>query len=218
MKRYPSLGYFYNAVIGEYCYAFRKLDGSNIRAEWSKKRGWYKFGTRNTMIDENTPLWGEAVTIFNDKYADNLEEIFLNRKNKIFRGCKGVVVFMEFLGENSFAGSHLDSDKKDLILFDVNPIGKGFLLPKEFIKLFEYVHTPEIMYHGVFNKELIKDVYEGLYDGGEGLVCKSNKWSVKLKTKDWLDKIKGLDSSMIDDMDLKSATKLEKYLYPNKFR
>ena len=51
MKQYPKILYFDQAPINEQCYAFDKIDGSNFRAEWSKKRGWYKFGTRNTMIN-----------------------------------------------------------------------------------------------------------------------------------------------------------------------
>jgi len=51
MKQYPKILYFDQAPLNEQCYAFNKIDGSNFRAEWSKKRGWYKFGTRNTMIN-----------------------------------------------------------------------------------------------------------------------------------------------------------------------
>jgi len=44
MKSYPSIpGKHTNGIP---LTVFDKLDGSNIRAEWSKKRGFYKFGTR----------------------------------------------------------------------------------------------------------------------------------------------------------------------------
>lgn len=45
MKQYPTINYWNKGYFGESCYAFEKLDGSNIRAEWSKKQGWHKFGT-----------------------------------------------------------------------------------------------------------------------------------------------------------------------------
>lgn len=46
MITYPSLDYYFDYP-EIYIYAFDKLDGSNIRFEWSRKRGFYKFGTRN---------------------------------------------------------------------------------------------------------------------------------------------------------------------------
>ena len=63
MKSYSSIEYF-----GEHwgipIIAFDKMDGSNLRFEWSKKRGFYKFGSRNVMIDENHEQFGKGVTIF----------------------------------------------------------------------------------------------------------------------------------------------------------
>ena len=71
MKQYPHMHYFNKGIIGEYIYAFDKLDGSNIRAEWNPKRGFYKFGSRNSMIDEKSPHLGEAVVLFKKKYAND---------------------------------------------------------------------------------------------------------------------------------------------------
>ena len=81
MKSYPKIQYFNQGLFGENIYAFDKLDGSNIRAEWNPKRGWYKFGTRNNMIDERDLQFGEAVTLFLNKYGDSLSKVF--RTNKI---------------------------------------------------------------------------------------------------------------------------------------
>ena len=50
MKQYPSIS---GKLVNTKIYAFDKLDGSNIRGTWSKKRGFYKFGTRTQMLDEN---------------------------------------------------------------------------------------------------------------------------------------------------------------------
>lgn len=59
MKYYPSITKEIRHDI--YIYAFDKLDGSNIRAEWNSKRGFYKFGTRNQLMDEKTDPWGQSI-------------------------------------------------------------------------------------------------------------------------------------------------------------
>ena len=71
MKTYPSIDGLAKAP-HKPCYTFVKYDGSNLRFEWSKKRGWYKFGTRKTMIDQNTPVFGSAIPMFLEKYGDGL--------------------------------------------------------------------------------------------------------------------------------------------------
>ncbi len=93
----------------ENCIAFYKYDGSNVRAEWTRKRGWSKFGSRKVLIDETHPL-GDAINIFLQTYGDDLEKIFKN--HKLFRNCQNVTVFGEYFGENSFAGWHDPNDKK----------------------------------------------------------------------------------------------------------
>lgn len=57
MKDYPSIPGSSKAPQLP-CIAFKKYDGSNIRAEWSKKRGWYKFGTRTQLIDKTDLVFG----------------------------------------------------------------------------------------------------------------------------------------------------------------
>lgn len=39
MKQYPSLNYWTDKMLGENIIAFDKLYGSNLRFEWSPKRG-----------------------------------------------------------------------------------------------------------------------------------------------------------------------------------
>ena len=58
MKTYPKMDYWNKGKFGEYSYSFIKYDGSNLRFCWNRKRGWYKFGSRNVMIDKNTPILG----------------------------------------------------------------------------------------------------------------------------------------------------------------
>ena len=47
MKQYPKIDYHDQGRFNENCVAFLKIDGSNLRFEWSKKREFYKFGTKN---------------------------------------------------------------------------------------------------------------------------------------------------------------------------
>src|ERR1035437_2711734 len=115
MKQYPKIEYFNKGYFGEKVYVFNKEDGTNFRAEYSKKRGWYKFGTKKIMIDINDPNFGQAIPLFLEKYGNDLDSIFRKKYPKV----ESFVVFGEFLGENSFAGQHVDEDIKDIILFDI---------------------------------------------------------------------------------------------------
>lgn len=59
MKQYPSInssnGQSFKEFVAD---VFDKLDGSNLRFEWSKKQGWYKFGTRHRLFDNTDPVFG----------------------------------------------------------------------------------------------------------------------------------------------------------------
>ena len=180
------------------CYGFVKYDGSNIRAEWSKKRGWYKFGTRKCMIDESHVIFGRACTVFKEKYGDDLEKVF--KSEKLFQGVQNVVAFFEFFGEKSFAGMHFPDDTKwDVVLFDLNLHKKGMLGPKEFLDSVGHLKVAELIFQGNMGEELIQDVrkerldcsskYEIKTPVPEGIVCKGGKghqlWMAKIKTENY---------------------------------
>lgn len=56
MKTYPSISTQVDFSLS-YC-VFDKLDGSNLRAEWSPKRGFYKFGSRTQLLTpDQATLW-----------------------------------------------------------------------------------------------------------------------------------------------------------------
>jgi hypothetical protein len=193
MKSYPNMQYFDKGIHGSYIYAFNKLDGTNIRIEWSRKRGWYKFGTRNVMIDERSEYFGDAVTLFLNKYGDELPKVF----KKHYPNIESFVVFCEYSGENSFAGYHID-EPKDVVLFDVNAYKKGFVNPRDFIRHFGHLHIPEIIYQGEYNSQLISDVRNNIWKLKEGVVCKGTfktkgsdqVWMVKIKSKEWLERVR----------------------------
>ncbi len=205
MKSYPKIEHYNKGLMGQKCYAFYKHDGSNFRAEWGRKRGWYKYGTRNVMVDKNTPLFGEAISTFLNKYGESLDRTFREK----YKGTENFVVFGEYFGENSFAGKHVDEDKKDIILFDVNKYKKGFLSPQEFIDNFGHLDIPKIVYEGVYDYDFIRKVRSNEFGLEEGVVCKGTYktkgndviWMTKVKTMEWLKRVKSLygDKAILEE-------------------
>lgn len=195
MKEYPSIFKFGKGPleIGSYIYAFDKLDGSNIRAEWSKKRGFYKFGSRTQLINESSPTLGESISLIKDKYEKEITDKFKSK-------TENIVCFFEFFGNSSFAGNHIKDEKHDVVLFDINMQNYGLLKPKEFIEFTKNMHTPKIVYEGNLSKEFENDIWDGKYSVTfEGVVCKSNLrdrhqniMSAKIKTKAWIEKLRSV--------------------------
>lgn len=196
MKKYPSISFNDNKYIGDEIWAFDKLDGSNIRCEWNKKREWYKFGTKNQLIDEKNDQFGDAVTLFMNKYSEGLNKLFTD--DKIYRNVLSFVVFVEYFGDCTFAGYHIEEeDNKDVVLFDVNMYKKGWVKPNAFIKDFSHLGIPELVYQGKYTKEFINDVRNGKYELKEGVVTKGLRktknnelvWMTKIKENSWLKKL-----------------------------
>jgi hypothetical protein len=191
MKSYWHIPGWKDAPRGLPCIAFDKLDGQNIRCEWTKKKGWWKFGSRNVLLyqEELKP----AIDIFLNKYGDAIAKVLKDEKE--FRGINECIVFCEFFGENSFAGLHVEGEPKDVVLLDVSPLRKGILTPRQFLKLFGHLHIPNVVYEGNFNQVFIQDVKNGKYPVKEGVVAKGlkptgkpphNLWAAKVKTKEWM--------------------------------
>jgi len=218
MKQYPKIEHHNKGPFGENCYAFYKHDGSNFRAEWGRKRGFYKYGTRNVMVDKNTPIYGKVIDIFLDKYGQDLDDIF----RREYKSVENFVVFGEFFGENSFAGRHLEEDKKDIVLFDVNQFKKGFLSPQEFIKNFGHLDIPQVVYKGIYDETLIQKVKSNELNLEEGLVCKGTfktkggeiVWMTKIKTNDWIQKVRKLygEKALIEEFN-NDKILMEDYMY-----
>jgi len=199
MKAYPTILHWTNSPLGLPCIAFDKLDGSNIRFEYSTKRGWYKSGSRKQMIDDQNEQLGNAVTLFEDKYQESLSKIF--RDKKAFRGVKTFIAFAEYYGQNSFAGWHDPNDEMDVVLFDIWVLKKGFIPARELIKTFgDKLELPSVVYEGNFNRSFIQKVSDNEFNLKEGIVAKGtlqkappgrNVWMTKVKTQEWLLKVKG---------------------------
>jgi hypothetical protein len=189
MKTYPSIEHAIKSNLE--IFAFDKLDGSNIRAEWNKKRGFYKFGTRQFLLDRNHPILGESVDLIIDKYGKQLDQIFNEQK------YQSAIAFFEFHGPNSFAGYH-QKEQHDVTLFDVAPYKKGILMPADFLKLFGGLDHAKLLYRGACTPEFIQKVRLGTLDSMtfEGVICKAPNGKTpmplmfKIKNRAWVEKLR----------------------------
>lgn len=190
MLEYPSISHKIN--YSEPVYAFDKLDGSCVRAEFSTKNGFYKFGSRTNLIDEGHLVLGEAVLLMKAK-EEQLCEIL--KSNRIFKA----VCFFEFWGPHSFAGNHA-FEEHEVTLIDVAYHTGVLINPKEYVELFEEVGIPNLLYTGKINHNLIKDVEKSKLVGMtfEGVVCKGYTHNpksrkpirFKIKSEAWLYRLK----------------------------
>ncbi len=208
MKTYHKIPHWNKGIFGQPVIAFDKLDGSNMRFEWSKKRGFHKFGTRTQMITEHAPIYGEGVDMFMEKYSEDLDRIFTDLKD--YKHCRKMTVYCEFVGPNSFAGFHDPEDDQDVILFDVDKFQHGILPPKVLLEHFGHLHLPEIVYEGDLTTEFIDSIRNNT-DLKEGVVAKGSSkrkgkyysWMVKIKTNMWLSQVKKDlgQSALLEDLD-----------------
>jgi hypothetical protein len=216
MKTYNSIDY-YGEHWGIPIIAFDKLDGSNLRFEWSKKRGFYKSGSRNVMIDEKSDQFGNGVTIFREKYEEPLSRIFTTKK---YRDVLSFVCFAEFIGKKSAFGQHdFENDNFDVVLFDVDRYKKGYVPPKEFVDDFGELGIPRIIYTGNLNKEFIGRVKSNEFDLTEGVICKGKiqtkkgqdqLYYCKAKTDDWFRRLRLFGDERLIADELRQSSKFEK--------
>lgn len=191
MKVYPSIGR--KLVFDHRVTAFDKLDGSNIRAEWSRKRrAFYKFGARNRLMDESDPILGGAKQLILDKYGDDLSRLFLAQK------WQRAVAFFEYWSPNTFAGRHR-REPHTVTLIDVAPDREGLLAPQRLLRICGAVDMPRVVHEGPLTSDIVDQVKEGTLSGVtfEGVVCKyealhSNVAMFKIKSRAWLAKLREL--------------------------
>ena len=132
MKQYPSIpGKISNVPI----YAFDKLDGSNIRAEWTRKKFFHKFGRRHGLLDDSNPLLKKSIDLIKEKYERNLDGFFRRRH------LDKAICFFEFHGPNSFAGYHEEGDAHTVTLIDIDVFKQGMMSPRDFAQLGEEIET-----------------------------------------------------------------------------
>lgn len=191
MKSYPSIPHLSGLRrdrLPTKVWAFDKIDGSNIRIEWSLKRGFYKYCTRTQLLLPHDPIFGGIPDLFASTLASELDVIFRELR------WKRVQVFMEYYGDGSFAGTHDRSTPKALHVLDVAHDNQGFLEPKEFWDIFgNRVRCAPLLYTGPLTEEFLDAVRDHQHPGVsfEGVVAKGayqspgRPWMAKIKTKTW---------------------------------
>lgn len=201
MQQYPSID---KQIIKDVdYYIFDKLDGSNIRVEFSLKKGFDKFGTRKKLMsDESGILNLSKDLIF--KYEEVTHNIF--KKNKWQSGT----LFFEFYGKNSFAGFHEEQDDFKVSLIDAHIIRLGYLNPRDYVRTFDdHIEISPLLKTGKINKTLLDQIHNGALPGMtfEGVigktVIKNKHVRCKVKNKAWIDKLKnryGEDSDLFNKL------------------
>jgi len=197
MLTYPSIEGSSKAPFGKPCIAFYKYDGSNLRFEWQRKgRAWLKFGSRSQLLSETDPVFGSGFHIFHGTFSEDmalaLGDQIVTRVTKKYPGMERIVAFCEYFGPTSFAGKHTPFESMELRLIDVSLYKKGFINPREFVKLFGSLREcAEVIYEGNLNQSFIDDVRKGRYPVWEGVVAKGtiDPFMVKIKTDAYFKKL-----------------------------
>jgi RNA ligase len=180
------------------CIAFDKIDGTNVHMVWCKKDGFHGFGTRRDRFDcsdvglvqfhqAHPGMDGLGPALH--ELQQSLSELLDNQ----FAEAQQVILFAEFHGLHSFAGSHHPTEEKKLILLDAQVDG-ALLAPGQFIQLFQPFGIPRVVYRGKFCGQLFMDVRNGKYGVEEGVVVKGvvsgQVHMAKIKTLQYLERLK----------------------------
>lgn len=172
-------------------FVYDKLDGSNIRAEWSNKRGFHKFGTRTQLLTDEHKVLSRSKPLILD-LTDELSRKFTDHK------FVEVTCFFELFGPCSFAGSHDENEEQQVKLLDINVFKQGIMQPDMFYRDFGKF-APDLLHVGPVDRDLFDEVIDGTLAGMtfEGVVAKSvssKRFSTtpmfKVKTRAWLQKLR----------------------------
>jgi hypothetical protein len=132
------------------------------------------------------------VEIFEEKYKERIDERF--RTHKIFKNADMITLYGEFVGEDSFGGFHNWNKPFDIYFFDAFIYKKDFVGTSDFYSEFRDISMPKLVYKGPLTETFIKEVQENKFNLKEGVVYKfveNNEITrAKIKTQEWLDKIK----------------------------
>jgi len=198
MKQYPSIPS--KVVYDVPVYVYEKLDGSNIRAEWSQKKqgrgrgSFYKFGTRKRLLSPDDEVLGPARDLIK-KQEEEISRLMIDH----FKCGRGIFYF-EFHGPNSFAGFHKSADAMEVTLLDIDLYKRGFVSQKDFqfIESKSAIPTPLVVSHECMTPEFEQEIRQGKFGSFEGVVCKGSAkrkkhekpLMFKIKNQAWIDKVK----------------------------
>lgn len=190
MKQYPSIS---GSIVDKPILAQPKYDGSNIRAEYNRKTGFSKFGSRNVLLGDDHPFLGGAIAKFREKYERDLTDLF--KKERL----EQVVCFFEYFGARSFAGFHEADDPHEVKLFDLDIYKRGLIPPRDFYDLVGHLDVAPILYEGHPNDPFVQSVKNSTLEGMplEGVICKGLPLKrgyppvmFKVKSIAWIERLK----------------------------
>lgn len=203
MKAYPSIGTLIDPT--QSYHVFDKLDGSNLRAEWTPKLGFHRFGSRTQLLTSEQTVLYPAIAAFLSAYGDALHERFAQAR------FAQAIAFFEYAGPHSFSGQHADPpEAMTPTLFDIAAHRKGLLPPEAFLALADGLHTPKLLHQGLIDDDFITAVrtrmlpgmtFEGVIGKGPYLQRLGGPVQFKLKSQDWLDRLRhqcGDDEGMFE--------------------
>jgi len=181
------------------CIAFEKYDGTNIHFIWTPEMSFIGFGTRRDRFDTNykgnkdfaNAHLGLEEVVYEIKFNAYLQSLdtYLSVK---YNNVKEIIIFTEFLGDKSFAGTHYPNDEKRLILLDVM-VGGRMLPPENLIKDFSKFNLAKIIYKGKYTGQFVEDVRKGKYPVNEGVVVKGvvdgQVYMTKIKTDAYMKRL-----------------------------
>jgi hypothetical protein len=195
---YPKIPDALNCPLKQ-CVAFEKLDGTNVHFVWWRDHCFVGYGTRRDRFDLTSP---DGIRQFEKAHPElkgidllwdqdcRMEEYLLRHPKY---GQSDMIVFTEYHGPNSFAGSHKPKDKMQLTIIDVM-VDDKMLPPEELLEDFKDFNLPRVIFKGKFSGQLFVDVRNGKYDVKEGVVVKGvvdgKVHMAKIKTQAYLDKLK----------------------------
>jgi hypothetical protein len=176
-------------------HVFDKIDGSNLRFEWARSDGWFRWGSRHRVVDESHPVFGGALALFHATMAGAIERVARAQ------GWDALVAFAEFAGPRSLGGQHAPDDPKSLTLFDVAPYRRGLVGPARFRLGHDQrvpvagLPTPRYLGEHAWDDEFVARVRRGELEGVtfEGVVGKAGDGHAlvmaKAKTEAWVRRI-----------------------------
>lgn len=194
MLHYPKIPDSRHCQLGP-CVIFEKLDGTNLHWDWHRDYGWHAFGTRRDSFN----LLPEGIRQFEAAHPDlrGAAGVFLDSLAQplaaalaALGAAEEAVAFTEYLGEGSFAGLHRAGDLMRTVLFDVQ-VGGQILDPEDFLRRFSHLSIPRVLYRGKFRGQLLEEIFEGKFGVAEGVVVKGPGWMAKVKTRAYLERLKG---------------------------
>jgi len=191
MKPYPSIpratGQSFQEIPN--AYIFDKLDGRNIRVEWSKKQGWGKWGSRHRLFDATDAEFAPAIPLFEQTYLEPMTRVVRDSR------WEGVTAFLELWQPGSLGGVWVPEQPFTLTLFDVAPYKACQMGPKEFLKTFKDVPTAGFLGQANWTRGFVEQVRSGGVEGVtyEGVVAKAGEKHklvlAKAKQQKWVEAI-----------------------------